>query len=204
MVIKEVCSLCEETYPYYDLLRCYRCGRLYCRNCVVFSEEGVLCLNCARRMVSPRRGSRGKYSPLNLYLTRRAKYGEYVTLTFKRIEEIIGDNLPPSAFKNKSWWSNTRNRSQSEAWISAGWRVEEVNLNEELVVFRRFREVQAGVEVKRRRTRRTGASLKDLARKRRLRRRRGPSKSRIAMIQARIKNIERRRLQAGRYRGRFR
>lgn len=127
-VIEEICGLCGVTYPYYQLQRCRRCGKLYCRNCVALNEaREVICLRCFRRIVSPIR-LKSKYAQLSIYLARRVKYGDYVTLSFKRIEEIIGDHIPHSAYHRKHWWNNVRGRSQSEAWLSTGWIVQEVDL----------------------------------------------------------------------------
>ena len=136
-LIEEICTLCGEPYPYYQLRRCYKCGRLYCRNCVDFNEgHEVICLNCFRRMISPR-GLKSKYAQLSIYLARRAKYASYATLSFRRIEEIIGDHLPYSAYHYNHWWKNIRGRSPSEAWLTTGWTVQEVSLKNQEVTFQR-------------------------------------------------------------------
>jgi len=136
-VVEEICALCGETYPYYQLQRCYRCGRLYCGNCTALNEgHEVICLNCFRRMISPR-GLKSKYAQLSIYLARRAKYASYATLSFRRIEEIIGDHLPYSAYHYNHWWKNIRGRSPSEAWLTTGWTVQEVSLKNQEVTFQR-------------------------------------------------------------------
>ena len=43
-----------------------------------------------------------KYCPLSEYLARRARYGDFATLTFAKIESIIGANLPYSASQKSS------------------------------------------------------------------------------------------------------
>jgi len=52
------------------------------------------------------------------------------TLTFRKIEEIIGSQLPESAFNYREWWSNqsdVKNRPQARAWINAGFFVDAVH-----------------------------------------------------------------------------
>jgi len=134
-VIEEQCPICEEVYPYHILQKCIKCGRLCCINCIIRDENGdVVCLDCARKMVTPRI-KLSKYAALSIYLARRAKYRSRLILTFPKIEEIIGDSLPYSAFHYKGWWSNVRGRSPSEAWMTVGWRVESVNLEKMEVTF---------------------------------------------------------------------
>jgi len=191
-MIEEICALCGETYPYYQLQRCYRCSRLYCRNCVALNEDReVICLNCFRRIVSPR-SFRSKYAQFSIYLARRAKYGKYVTLSFKRIEEIIGDNLPYSAYHYNHWWNNTRGPSHSEAWMTTGWIVQEVNLQNQQVTFQKKEPSEVKAENRtsssKRRRRKIPESFKALAH-RQPRRRKGLSKTKIAKVQARLKNV---------------
>jgi len=190
LIVEEECSLCGVTYPSFSLHRCFRCRKLYCTNCILYDEDGKpICLKCAKRRISPTITWRSKYAYLREYLIKRAKYGGYARLSFKKIEEIMGDRLPPSAFNNPQWWSNIRSQSHSDAWLSAGWRVEKVELDNKVVIFKRV----SSTQVKRRRRRKSiPDSFKALALKPRKRRRQLPSLSKIAKAQARIKNIERR------------
>ena len=63
-----------------------------------------------------------KYTPLRDYLMRQS-HGEF-ELTFKQLEEIIGDRLPKSSDRPQ-WWANVRDPDtshvQREAWRSAGY-----------------------------------------------------------------------------------
>lgn len=56
---------------------------------------------------------------------------------FSEIEEVIGSKLPSSAAKFPSWWAN-RPLAQGRIWLSAGWRVTKVDLEEQRVIFIRF------------------------------------------------------------------
>jgi hypothetical protein len=208
--MQEDCALCGMTFPRHSLIRCPRCGRMYCRNCVIFSwNRNVLrnvptCLNCARKLVSPRSTRKiGKYSPLGSYLTRRQQPISYVTLSFAEIEKIIGDKLPFSAFEHQHWWSNTVSRAQAKAWLNAGWIVHDVNLNDKTVIFKRVREPD--VKIDREREKGAAVSTKKTFQppKPRKPRRRIPSKTKMAMTMARLKNVERRKRSMKKYRGKF-
>jgi len=206
--MKEECSLCGGVFSYYHLRRCFRCGRLYCRNCIMFTwDKNVLrnvpiCLNCARRFVSPRRLGT-KYSPLSEYLARRARYAGLATLTFTKIGSIIGDNLPSSASRDAHWWNNTPSRLQAQAWMDVGWRVQDANLSDKTVTFRRV--VSPRMEMGKKRRKRIPALASKSFRppKPRTFRRRRPSETRIAKAWARLKNVERRKLSMRRYPGKF-
>ncbi|MEM2914049.1 MAG: hypothetical protein QXH91_01415 [Candidatus Bathyarchaeia archaeon] len=201
-IIEEECSLCGETYRYYSLLRCYQCKKLYCRNCIIFDEKGqVTCLRCARRNVSPQI-QRGKYAYLSIYLAKRAKYSEHVTLPFAKIEEIIGEQLPSSAHYDKYWWSNIRNRSPSESWLTAGWSVQNVDLDRREVSFIKDKTTTIEIPKKITRKKRRSLSFKALATKTRRRNLRKPSKTTISMVQGRFKNIKRAKTTKV-YRGKF-
>jgi len=192
LVIEEACSLCGVTYPGFALHRCFRCGKLYCNNCILYDEEGKpICLKCAKRRVSPTTAWRSKYAYLREYLARRAKYSGYARLSFKKIEEIMSDKLPPSAFNNPRWWSNTRGQSHSDAWLSVGWRVEKVELDKKEVIFKKALPTQMKRR-KRKRQKPVSPAFKALALKPKKRKRQLPSKSKIAKAKARIENIRRR------------
>ena len=81
-----------------------------------------------------------KYAPLELFLKSAAV--DTLTLTFTQIELIIKDQLPPSARKHRPWWSNdTSNNAMTQSCIAAGFKVTQVNMNDESLVF-----VKAGDE----------------------------------------------------------
>ncbi len=77
-----------------------------------------------------------KYQPLFEHLHRSRR--EEVTLTFARIESILDCNLPDSACSVRGWWSNrSQGGRQARAWMTAGYRVVELDLDKERVTFRR-------------------------------------------------------------------
>ena len=75
-----------------------------------------------------------KYFPLYTYLQRR--WGTTVELSFDKIEQLLGESLPPSARSSRAFWSN-RNRGgfQAAAWMESGFHVLEVDLKNERVIF---------------------------------------------------------------------
>jgi hypothetical protein len=175
---------------------------VYCRNCYVYDDEGkVICLECAKRRVTPK-GPKSKYFLISEYLARRAKYSGKATLSFARIEEIIGEKLPLSAY-NRYWWRNTWNNSHSTSWMTVGWRVLNVDIELKKVTFERTEQETTGTNRKRKRGKPVSASFKALAYRVKPKRRRELSKTRIAKTQARLKNVVRRKAEPKRYTGRL-
>lgn len=172
---------------------CQRCRKNFCRDCMTpdvatGDPNAMFCLHCARRIVSPR--SVSKYAGLEGHLKFRASFTDQVKLSFARIDGLIGSNLPMSAYRDVLWWSNSSVSAHSKAWRDAGWEVQEVNLKEGYVVFRKVRDLP----------RRKG-------RKRKLEitqpftpvpvhvpRSKVPSKTKVSKLYARIKNLERQRM----------
>jgi hypothetical protein len=79
-----------------------------------------------------------KYKPLQAHLERRQ--GRPEMLTFEDIEQIIGKELPMSAIKHRSFWSNDNNEnSAAHAWTRAGYRVAYLDRDQKVVRFERTR-----------------------------------------------------------------
>jgi CBS domain-containing protein len=79
-----------------------------------------------------------RYAPLAIWLQKVPINEESISLSFKEIEQIIGDELPASARKHRAWWSNYLEYSpQARQWWDAGWRVSTVRMTEEVVIFAR-------------------------------------------------------------------
>jgi mRNA-degrading endonuclease RelE of RelBE toxin-antitoxin system len=75
-----------------------------------------------------------KYGPLTAFL--KVQPGPEIRLTFGKIEEVLGEDLPDSARKYRAWWGNNENRHvQARAWLSAGRHVSAVSLSERWVIF---------------------------------------------------------------------
>jgi hypothetical protein len=81
-----------------------------------------------------------KYAPLERHLSH------YPTSTwrtrFSEIEKILGFPLPGSARRHRAWWSNNdSNNVMTRAWKSAGWETEQVDMENEALLFRRVGEL---------------------------------------------------------------
>jgi hypothetical protein len=81
----------------------------------------------------------GKYTPLKNFFTEKSKTISEITLTFGEIEQIINDKLPQSAQKSQ-WWINEGkgHHIHTSAWVDVGWMVENVDITNQKVVFRKY------------------------------------------------------------------
>ena len=190
--MKDECSICGRVLSLYSLRRCPRCKKLYCRGCMttnLWSEQrDLICLHCARRIVTPRRGG-SKYSALREYLWRRGTFTSIVTLNFHTIEGIINSDLPLGALQNEAWWNNSEASAQGYAWTSAGWKVQSLDMKERTVTFKKTVTAEEASRPRRRRRAKAQKPFTPVPDK--PRRMRVPSKTRIARAIARAKNLER-------------
>jgi hypothetical protein len=88
------------------------------------------------RPTPARRRGGGRYSSLQALLEQEPD--DEVTLAFDEIEEILGSSLPASARTYREWWSNSSRSPQGYSWMSAGWRVAEVDREQARVRFARL------------------------------------------------------------------
>ena len=191
-MVKDECGICQRVLRVSYMCRCQRCKQLFCRDCMVpdvstGDKTAMLCLHCARRVVSPR--SRSKYSGLMGHLKFRGAFTSVVKLSFARIDGLIGSNLPMSAYRNEKWWSNSPSISHARAWLDAGWEVQEANLKEGFVVFKKVRQIP--FKKSRRAKNRIDKPFKPVPVRRS--KRKLPSSTKVSQLYARIKNLERQR-----------
>ena len=149
----------------------------------------MLCLHCARRVVSPRIVS--KYDGLTRHLKFRAAFTNVVKLTFARIDGLIGTNLPMEAYRDESWWSNSPSTAHAKSWLNAGWEIQGLNLKEGIITFKKVREMPRGRGRRRKRSNEiskpfTPVPVRPLKSK-------IPSKTKASKLYARILNLERQR-----------
>ncbi len=193
MPFKDECKICGRVLPYSYLRRCWKCGKLFCVDCMVPEVstgdiKRLLCLNCARKTVSPK--TRTKYGALTSYLKFRAAFTDFVRLSFAQIDGIIGDNLPMIAYRSKSWWENSLENEHAKAWLEAGWKIGEVNLKEGYAIFQKVKDTPATTP-KRKANSQSKKPFKPAPS--RIMKKRKPSKTKISKLYARLKNIERQR-----------
>lgn len=61
-----------------------------------------------------------------------------IVLTFEQLARILGrDRLPPSAYKYRQWWANSRSHSHAHSWLDAGWETGPVDFGSQSVTFTR-------------------------------------------------------------------
>jgi hypothetical protein len=156
----------------------------------------LLCLNCARRTVAPRSVSR--YGGLTGYLKFRGAFTSTVKLSFARIDGIIGENLPMSAYRSEEWWDNLPSSPHAKGWLEAGWEVREVNLKEGFVVFRKVKDVPMKRKSLSREIKKPFTPVRV-----RIPKPKKPSKTKVSKLYARIKNLERQRTSMPKYHGSF-
>ncbi len=73
-----------------------------------------------------------KYAPLYHHLCEVE--GDVWKTNFAELRAILGKPLPRSALIYPAWWANT-GKSQSNAWLKAGWSTQEVNLHSATLTF---------------------------------------------------------------------
>jgi hypothetical protein len=79
----------------------------------------------------------GKYEPLKEFLLTQAM--NEVQMTFAQIERVIDAKLPPKAQYHRAWWSNSpSNNVMTKAWLDAGFRSEQVDMEGRKLIFRRI------------------------------------------------------------------
>ena len=83
------------------------------------------------------------------YVSKYATLAQYLgglqeatcVLEFKRVEEIVGSELPRSACRRRTgwlWWTNDLSRTQARnGWMAAGWIVSNVDYERKVVSLRR-------------------------------------------------------------------
>lgn len=203
MPFKDECEMCGRVLPYTYLRRCLKCGKLFCIDCMVpevstGDTQRLVCLNCARRTVSPK--TRNKYTALTNYLRFRSAFTDTVRLSFAQIDGIIGDNLPIGAYRSENWWENSQVKAQSKAWLEAGWQTSQINLKEGYVIFQKIKDFRkAGF--KRKTEVKPEKPFTPVPSK--IFRKKKPSKTKISKLYAKLKNIERNRTAQPKLRGSF-
>jgi hypothetical protein len=77
------------------------------------------------------------YKNLTTYLESADLVNNAIRLTFEKIEEIIGDELPAEAHEFRTWWSNQKsaNEPQKSGWLDAGFIVIKAKFSENYIDF---------------------------------------------------------------------
>jgi hypothetical protein len=83
----------------------------------------------------PSLSPKSRYAPLQEHLEGVGRERKKVGLRFDDISKVLDKPLPRSAFAHRAWWANTSSHAQALAWLSAGWKVEHVDLDGKKVEF---------------------------------------------------------------------
>ena len=84
-----------------------------------------------------KRRSKLKFDPLQEYF--RNNTDDSITLSFDNVGEILGEPLCASAYKFREyWWRNGRSRI-SDAWNSNGYKIKQLDLENQRVSFYRLK-----------------------------------------------------------------
>ena len=79
-----------------------------------------------------------KYIPLRDYL---ASYrASKLNLSLEHIEHILDSKLEAAAYAFKSWWENNKENPQANAWLEAGWEAEDIDLQRQVILFKRVKD----------------------------------------------------------------
>ena len=78
-----------------------------------------------------------KYDPLARFLSELDE--DSITLSFDKINSLLSDGLPQSAYDHRPWWANRSDGtgSQNQGWQSVGWETSDVDMGAGLVTFYR-------------------------------------------------------------------
>ena len=77
-------------------------------------------------------------------LHRYLKYNkeQEITLTFSKIEELIGQRLCTSAYKYQAYWSPSKTHILPNTIVECGYKIIDLNMNQECIRIRRFKEIK--------------------------------------------------------------
>jgi len=79
-----------------------------------------------------------KYTPLRDYL---ASYrASQLNLSLEHIEHILDSKLEAAAYAFKTWWENDKKNPQAVAWLEARWEVNDIDLQQQVILFKRVKD----------------------------------------------------------------
>lgn len=80
-----------------------------------------------------------KYDPVREFLFTSGK--SIVSMSFDELGRLVSGGLPRSAYEYQAYWANERSPHQpwKQAWMGAGYEVDEYDLRTQRVRFRKVR-----------------------------------------------------------------
>lgn len=76
------------------------------------------------------------YLPFAAFLADLPQEVERLDVTLEEMEGLLGGPLPRSA-RFPFWWSNDESKTHARAWLTAGWRVIDIDLEQKRISFER-------------------------------------------------------------------
>ena len=73
------------------------------------------------------------YTPFANFL--KSQKNNSISLTFEKIEQVLGKTMPSSAYKHLAWWSNSPTHPLMNEILHAGWMSKKPNLQKRTVSF---------------------------------------------------------------------
>lgn len=77
-----------------------------------------------------------KFINLEKFLSSQDK--QYLDLSFSEIENIIGENLCPSAYKYKPYWHTSKTHTLPNLILDCGYKIIETNLIDKIIKLQRI------------------------------------------------------------------
>lgn len=96
-----------------------------------------ICFDCAEKLAKYKENKRGMYGKLQEFFKTVPRQQEQVALNLSDFTDIMGHDLPNTAYKDRPWWANTDSSPQGKSWLSAGWKLDSIYLHGKVAVFRR-------------------------------------------------------------------
>lgn len=75
-----------------------------------------------------------KYQPIGDLLRSLTPDTGTATILMSEIDKAVG-GLPDTAWRDRSWWFNSKSSSRAQSWLKIGWRVSEVDFERYTVTF---------------------------------------------------------------------
>ncbi len=105
------------------------------------ADYAIRCFMSENNLILDPSEEQKKYRPLYVHLSQRSE--KDIFMTFYEVQEILGFNLPTSAWKYHAFWANNENgqHHHCKSWIDAGYKTVDVPRNtiEHQVHFKRFK-----------------------------------------------------------------
>src|SRR5690606_12298490 len=86
-----------------------------------------------RRAERQKLANTSRYAPLHEHLKSLPKHRKTYDLSFDEIATILGDKVPQTEYDPRARWAISQSHSQALAWISAGWKVDSVDHEQQLI-----------------------------------------------------------------------